>query len=518
MNGTVQFYWKLLLRRLPAMAVLFLLCTGLGLVLALRLPTTWATSARLLVEAPQISQNLAASTVQIEASEEIEIIRQQLLTRATLLDIAEDMNVFAPEEALSPDEVVEAMRDATRIRASGGASRRGPSQPTIVDVSFEARSGRIAAAVVNEYVTRITSANVRNRMAVAEDTMDFFSQEVERLSGELDRRSARISEFQRGNAEALPDGQGYRLNRQSLLQERVAAGNRELATLAEQRQRLTELFEATGRIGPGEQARRSPEEARLAELERELEDALTVYSRTNPRVVQLEARIAAARTAAAEAVGLEGVDEDADPQGMLYDMQVSEIDSRIDQTRTQMAEAEEELAELQTAIEQTPLNAITLAGLQRDYDNIRQQYDTAVSRASQASVGERIELTARGQRITLVESASVPTSPASPNRPLIAAAGVGAGLGLALALFLALEVLNGSVRRPVDIQNGLGIVPLATIPYIESSRRRLLRRSGQVAAMLVALIGVPAALWAVDTFYLPLDLLAQRLLDRVGLA
>jgi hypothetical protein len=33
---------------------------------------------------------------------------------------------------------------------------------------------------------------------------------------------------------------------------------------------------------------------------------------------------------------------------------------------------------------------------------------------------------------------------------------------------------------------------------------------------MVILIGVPAALWAVDTYFMPLDLLADRILRRIG--
>ena len=513
MTKTLKFYGRLLVRRLPAMALLFIICTGLGLVLAVRLPTTYETSARLLVEAPQIDPNLASSTVQISASEGIEVIRQQLQTRANLIDIANDMNVFAPDDRMAPNEVVEEMRASTNISQGGG----GSGQPILLTVGFRARTAQIAAAVVNEYVTRITTANVRNRTGVAEDTLDFFQQEVDRLSNELDLRSTRISEFQKENASALPDGQNYRLNRQSLLQERLAGLEREISGLTDQRERLVEIFETTGSVGPVSDRNMSAEQRRVADLEAEMRQLLAVYSETNPRVTQLRLRLEQARAAAA-ATSSTASDEGEDAQTTLYRLQLADLDSRIEQLEIQLPNIEGELERLQDAIARTPQNAIALEGLQRDYANIRNQYDTAVSRLSQASVGERIELTARGQRITLIEAANVPTEPASPNRPLVAAAGVAAGLALAAGLFVLLELLNSSVRRPVDMQKSLGIVPLATIPYIESRARRLWRRTGQITAILIVVAGVPVGLWAIDTYYLPLDLLAQRVLDRIGLA
>ena len=516
MKKTIKFYTKLLVRRSPAMALLFLICTSLGLVLAVRLPTTYTTSARLLVQAPQIDPTLAAPTVNVSASEEIEIIRQQLMTRANLIDIANDLNVFGTS-GQAPDDVVLAMRQGTEITSTGGETRRGPTQPTIVNVSFSGRTGPIAANVVNEYVTRITAANVRNRTGAAENTLDFFQQEVERLSGELDLRSARITEFQRANAGSLPDGQDYRLDRQSLLQERLAGLERESTALTEQRARLVELFEATGRVGPASQQNLSPEQQRVAQLESEVTQALTVFSETNPRVTQLRAQLEQARAAAATSSSTAG-NEGEDAQTTLYRLQLEELDSRLAQLDDRMPGITAELDQIRTAVAETPLNAISLQSLERNLANTRQQYDGAVAGLARARVGEQIELTAQGQRITLIEAANVPSEPASPNRPLIAAAGVGAGLGMAAALFILLELLNSTVRRPIDVQKGLGIVPLATIPYIESRARRMWRRSGQILAMLIVLAGVPAALWAVDTYYLPLDLLAQRVLDQIGLA
>ena len=133
-------------------------------------------------------------------------------------------------------------------------------------------------------------------------------------------------------------------------------------------------------------------------------------------------------------------------------------------------------------------------------------------------MGERIEVTARGQRITLIESVAVPTEPSRPNRKMIAAGGVGAGFALAAGLFFLLELLNRSVRRPAEITKRLGITPLATIPFLESRGRRVFGALVRSVLFLAVLVGLPAALWAVDTYYLPLELVAERVLVRLGLS
>jgi len=517
MNFDLRFYWRLLVRRLPAMLAIFIVCAAIGAVVAMRAPTTFRTEARLVVEDPQIPGDLAASTVRTDANAAIEIIRQRLMTRANMLDIANDLNVFQNYSALQPDEIVQQMREATNIRSRGGG-RSG--DPIIVTVAFEARTGRIAADVVNEYVTRIVNANVQLRTGNAEETLNFFEQEAQRLSTELDLQSARITEFQTQNADALPDEQPFRMSRLALMQERLANAERERDSLMDQRARIVEIFETTGEIAASETTALSPDQRQLQQLERELADTLLVFSEENPQVQILQRRIdqLRSRVEADLNAGTDTQDGTQTPEGAsVLDLQLAQIDSQIETLGEVIAGTQDEITRLEDAIARTPLNAITLRSLERDYENVRRQYDRVIASLAEASTGERIEVTARGQRISVIEAANVPREPASPNRPQIIAMGIAAGLGLAGGLFVLLEVLNRSVRRPAEITGALGITPLATIPFLETPGRRMMRRTVRIASFMIILIGVPAALWAVDTYYMPLDQLAERILRRVGL-
>jgi hypothetical protein len=132
-------------------------------------------------------------------------------------------------------------------------------------------------------------------------------------------------------------------------------------------------------------------------------------------------------------------------------------------------------------------------------------------------VGERIELTSKGQRISVLRQAVVPREPTSPNRPLIAAAGLAAGLGLSGALVVLLELLNRTVRRPADLTRALQISPLGTLPYIATSAETVKRRGALLAVIGLIAVGLPAGLYLLHVQYMPLDLLADRAMSRIGL-
>ncbi len=515
MNLDIAFYWKLLVRRMPVMMLFVLLGSGLGVITALKLPETWSTEARLLVEAPQIPDEMVRSTIQTDALEQLDIIQERLLTRANLIDIANRLNVFEDLRAMDPDEVEQAMRTATRIRRSEGLN-----QATVLRISFEARSGRVAAAVVNEFVTIILDENASFRIARAAGTLQFFQQEVQRMEEELARQSAEISQFKSDNVAALPENQSYRLGRQTLLQERLERLERERSVYEAQRADIVRIYEATGRVRQGEsQVSLSADEQRLKQVEAQLDQELSRYSETHPNIVSLRAlieRLEASVLAEQGENAAANADEEAAGDPILI-ATLSEIDTRLSFIGNDIESTSGELAQLQEAITRSSSNGIILTGLEREYEIIESRYNAAVLNLNASQMSERIETTAQGQRISIIESATIPNVPTGPNRPKIAIAGAAVGIGLAGAYFALLEFLNRTIRRPAELVSRFDITPIATIPYMESRRRRLIRRASIIGATVFVLISVPLALWYIDSTYLPLELIVQKGLARLGL-
>lgn len=515
MNLDLAFYWGLLLRRLPVMLALFLVCALFATISALKLPPTYSTTAQLLVEEAQIPTNMVADVVQTPASQQLQVIEQRLLTRVNLLNIARKFNVFEDIRTMTPDEIVSGMRSQTRIWRSG--DRRRSESALLMRVTFRARSGQIAANVVNEYVTLILQESIEFSMSRVENTLAFFEQEVQRLDEDLGLQSALLVRFKNENSGALPSDLTFRQNRQTLLQERQSRLEREIAALQKQRGDMVTIFESTGQVDDAN-VTLSPEQQELQKLEMDLQRALAIYSETNPRIVLLRSRIdnlkGRIQENAADATVVDGTE--SRPATML-ELTLADLDQRVASLQEELSAVTDELAELEVSIQATAANAIQLEALERDFQNIQSRYSQAVGNLNRARVSERIELSAQGQRVSVLENANVPQEPSGPNRFKLIFAGAAAGLGLAIGFFLLLEFLNRSIRRPFELQSKFGIIPLAIVPYMESRRDRIVRRSALATALVAVLVGVPAILWYIDTSYMPLDILANRVFDRLGL-
>jgi hypothetical protein len=110
----------------------------------------------------------------------------------------------------------------------------------------------------------------------------------------------------------------------------------------------------------------------------------------------------------------------------------------------------------------------------------------------------------------------VSNRPTKPNRVLIAGGGTGFGILAGIGLIVLIELLNRTARRPEDIVNRIGVRPLATIPYMRSRSEIFWKRLIKITLYLVILVGLPAAIYAVHLYYLPLDLLADRAMNKIG--
>ena len=177
----------------------------------------------------------------------------------------------------------------------------------------------------------------------------------------------------------------------------------------------------------------------------------------------------------------------------------------------------EQLAVLKDSIDRTPANQIALDAMTRDLGNIQGQYNNAVAKLAAARSSEVVEAQAKGERLTVIEAASAPDSPTKPNRMMVAAAGVGGGAALGIALIVLLELLNRSVRRPKDLIKSFGITPLVTVPYIRTPNETMKRRSGFVVLLLLAVVGIPAVIYAVHVYVAPLDYIFAKVADKLGI-
>jgi uncharacterized protein involved in exopolysaccharide biosynthesis len=115
---------------------------------------------------------------------------------------------------------------------------------------------------------------------------------------------------------------------------------------------------------------------------------------------------------------------------------------------------------------------------------LRAQYQQISENLLKAQNSARMASEQRAERLSLVEPASLPDRPRSPNRPLLVAGGTAAGLALGLFLSLLLELVMKPIRSPRQLEE-MGLPVIGLVPVIKPRKPRpslLFWRESRVAA------------------------------------
>jgi len=515
----LKFYWAVFLRRLPYFLVVASLLTAVAVTLAFVLPPAYRSQASMLVEPQQIPGELAESMVPINPFEQIQIIEQRMMTRATLLELARKIGLDKAQPELTAGELVRDVRQGIEFIGfePDVTKQRGVPGATVIGVAFEAPTAELAYKGASEFVNLILAENMRLRTGRAGDTLEFFQTEVDQLEANLARRSQELADFKTANVRALPESMAMVRSQQERAQAQLIELEREEASLKNERATVVWVFERTGRSTAT--ATLSFEEEQLQTLKSELIQARAVYRDSSPQVRVLQNQITALEGLVADQRAARAVPDaqgnPAAPLGAL-EVELAPIDERLKFIAGEKATIEETLAELEASIEAMPKNEMVISGMERDIVSLQAQHDTALKNRGQAELGERMEVMSKGERFSLIEQPTVPAAPAKPRRTLIAAAGLFGGIAGGIGLVVLMEMLNRSIRRPADLTTGLGIQPFATVPYIHTGSETRWKRGAILAALVVALAVIPLTLLFVHTYYMPLDLLFAAWGEALG--
>ncbi len=449
----------------------FLIPTAIGvvaaLVLALTLPAEYEAAATVTVEPPVIPDKLAPNTIGSDTETRYENLKLQLLARDSLSSIITDFKLF--EGATTAREVqVEELR--TRISIA-------PLPPAIVDprkpvelnsfrVSFRYSNPKIAAEVSNRLARDFISANLRDRTSLADGTMEFFDQQLQKARTSLADVARQITDFKENFQGELPEQ--LMLNRERLERNRIDLDNTEskLETARDQQRLLTQSIQEMRIASTSDESDPSRRKRQLMlEINRDTAQGKT---EKHPDIIRTRAELAQLEELLAESADEPAASsrEELELRDKLRDY---EVDSKVLAGEVERLKAD--IAEYEQRIENTPRRAAELDGLTEQYKNINDSIRLLQAKQVDAEIGKTIETNNKGERFRVVESAEIPTSPISPNRPVWFMAGTLLGMMLGLALLVLREMSDRSFHSVMDVQNSLGLPVLAAVPEVTLAAR-----------------------------------------------
>ncbi|MEM6498811.1 MAG: hypothetical protein AAF709_19090, partial [Pseudomonadota bacterium] len=193
------------------------------------------------------------------------------------------------------------------------------------------------------------------------------------------------------------------------------------------------------------------------------------------------------------------------------------LDTQIQFVQDSRVGVEERMNALEISIQETPNIELRLSAMERKREELSQQLVVIARKRADAETGEKLEINRQAERFEVIENAIVPDFPVSPNRRKILLMGSVASIVLATALAFFIELMNPAIRSAQQLERKLDLRPVVSIPYIRTAGERRRRRAVFASILIVLGIGVPAALAAIDRYYLPLELVGVKIAERTGL-
>jgi len=176
----------------------------------------------------------------------------------------------------------------------------------------------------------------------------------------------------------------------------------------------------------------------------------------------------------------------------FQNIQVEEIRKDIREQQVEIADLKQQIDFYQQRVENSPKREQEMLSLKRDYQNIKDSYDSLVQRKLEAEIAVNMEKKQKGEQFRIIDHAVLPEKPYSPDVKMLFFGSVAIGLGLGAGLIFLLDLSNPSLKMTKEYETSFGLAVLTTIPKIHGPKQRFLHRINQ--GLTAVSISVAAAL------------------------
>lgn len=480
--------------------------TLMTIVVSYLIPAKYKSEAAILVEQQQVPERYVTPTSTSDLIQALQPMTQEILSRSRLLQLISEFDLYPAESKnLGPDELVETMRKSIEIEPLMANPERRSANA--FKISYVGRSPAVARDVVSRLTSMFIVENLKTREKQAQGTTTFLEDQLATARTDLQRQEQRLRDFKLGHLGELPQEQQGNLQILSGLQSQLQSTMSALGRAHEQQVYLESLLAQYRSLSPKVGADpNATGPARISAVEKQLTDLRTMraalvshYTPDHPDVVTINRQIAQTEALLETLRKNQKAtpDEPATNASAIQisasdDPAVAQIKSQLKANQVEIAnnmaaqkQLEARIAEYQHRLNQTPVREQELSDILRDYTMAQQNYADLESKKTQSALATSLVQNQQGEQFRIVDPASLPSRPYSPDRRKLGLIGAGLGLFLGVALALGLEMKDTSFHTEKEVSQLLPLpfvlgVPLLLTPKEESSiaRTRILEWVG----------------------------------------
>jgi uncharacterized protein involved in exopolysaccharide biosynthesis len=156
-------------------------------------PELYRSETTILVIPQSVPQDYVRSTVSVNVEQQLATIRQQVMSRTTLVKVMEDLRLFERErKELAPEEVVDLMRKRVGLEVVHG---KGRSTSDAFTLSFEYENPKSAMFGAARLASFFIDENLKTREQQAVGTSEFLDSQLKETKEKLEALEAQVKEY-----------------------------------------------------------------------------------------------------------------------------------------------------------------------------------------------------------------------------------------------------------------------------------------------------------------------------------
>ena len=415
---TVDQIIAIILKRRWILILPFCIAILVGSYLSITLPKIYSASTMILIQPQKVPEDYVRSVVSSDIDSRINTISQRILSRTNLEKIINTFNLFSEPE--NQDMFMEDKVAIVAKRISVNVTRSSRRVADSFSISFKGGNPGRVMKIANTLAAYVIDENLKVREAQAIGTSDFLAGELNSTRAKLARQENALKEYQEQYMGGLPEQLDSNLRILERFQGQLDSAN---INLRDVKNRLANLETTQSRAAIMQPAGTDPAQGtgsvvNLAQMQMQLSALKARYTSKHPDVINLEKNIA-------DMEGGEVSDKDAgetDGQtsgrnrniNYAYLNRINELNSEKAGLISEIKKLNNQIIIYQKRVEDTPKREQELLSLNRDYDNIRETYNSILQRKLEAELSVNMEKKQKGEQFQIIDPARLPQKPISP--------------------------------------------------------------------------------------------------------
>ena len=177
----VEDYLNILRRNVSWILGPTLAAIVIAVVTACLWPNTYISTSQIKVVPPQVPERFVPTNINVQISERILSMKDQVLSRSVLTNLIETHDLYRKDRSrLTMEDVIEKMRKDIVIDIGGlRTAMFGPKSMTSFVVAFKYENRFLAQRVTRDLMTRFMDEQVRESSSQSQLTTQFLNEQLE---------------------------------------------------------------------------------------------------------------------------------------------------------------------------------------------------------------------------------------------------------------------------------------------------------------------------------------------------